>query len=387
MVTIDVLDGDTLRDSVNLLIPIVFIIPLSTDLIGCKGAINTDCVWWNTQTSTWEQSGCTSVALPTGTQCTCSHLTDFAVLLDQSLPHPCSNSNSDVPEIYYIFTVVYSLVFLYCLTSICALLKVKTAKDQQSAMLLQHALIGVVALVRVLGCLAYLAVFGDSLVMTAFVACAPYPLEYVLFTKLASTWAGLVHFSMLTADARWVRIRPLFFAINIVGTGLAVALFAVFVLETSFEAAVAGTCVLSALYLALAIAFNVYAGKILKELDKTSSHNSNSPTQKVAGGVATKIKWVGRVSTGCFVAQAICNILALVCPPDQLAGWTAAFLLSNAGALACLLAAYHAALMKAIVKKDLNVLERENSSRSGHLTHQGSTRGGLELNELQKREK
>jgi len=78
-----------------------------------------------------------------------------------------------------------------------------------------------------------------------------YILEYLLFTKFASTWAGVVHFAMLGTEARWKKIGPVFYAINVIGTGLAVGLFVMFYVESSFEAALAGTVVLATFYLAL----------------------------------------------------------------------------------------------------------------------------------------
>jgi len=56
---------------------------------------------------------------------------------------------------------------------------------------------------------------------------------------------------MLGTEARWKKIGPVFYAINVIGTGLAVGLFVMFYLESSFDSALAGTIVLAALYLAL----------------------------------------------------------------------------------------------------------------------------------------
>lgn len=345
VISIDIKDDGVVRAHPTFLeAPIQFLMPASEVPSQC--AVTPRCVWWDG--AGWVSSGCTATKAQGGTLCSCTHLTDFAVLLDQAV-QGCHTAQSIT--VYYPFVVLFGLLVVYCTWAVFLLLKERTDKENHSMLLLQHVLIGGVGVLRILSGLSFLGVFEHNVVASAFFTAAPYPLEYWLFTRLASTWAGLAHFSLLTTSARWAKIRPLFWTLNVLGSGLAIAMFVLFAMDASFQAAVVGTAVLSALYLVLAIAFNVYASKLLKELDGTSSSASvtkNSNKKASCCGVSGKIRWTGRTATFSFVIQAFSAVMAVVSEADTLMFWTALFLSFNFIALSCLLVVYYAALARAL---------------------------------------
>lgn len=265
---------------------------------------------------------------------------------------------------YYYFIVLYVLLLLYCAF---VALRLLLARAVDKHLFPAHLQVGMVSVLRILSCLRFL--LGSNPWFLAVVSALPYPLEFWLFMRLAASWIVVVHYAFMGEARSWQKIRPVFWALFGFGSSAAVVLFVVFAIEASLTAAIAGTAVLSTCYLLLAIAFQLYAYILSKELGTLSTNRkiTESATRGVA--VHIKIKWTGRVVACSFVFQATANVLALVSPATSLDLWTALYLAFNVLALTCLLVLYFEGVRKAIAKNHEARVELAHTSQNSPSRH------------------
>lgn len=370
-----VVDGQEVN-VMDLQLPVEFVIPRSAPLCEEQRDAAAKCVWWDVHDNVWRTDNCvaTPVTLSNGkpgTKCSCNHLTDFAVLLDQA--RPCGGETSS-NESYIFFASVYALILLYCVvvTSRLQMLNERSTIFLRS----QHLAIGSVALVRMISSIRYFGVLGDSLIFEGIITTLPYLLEFWIFTRLASTWLGMVQFTLLASDLRWEKIRPWLYGVNIVGSLFTIALFVAFLVQLNYTAALVGTIGIAVIYTLLSGIFLYYSGQLVKTMNPGSSsikRSNPSLTKEPARcqcSPSSKILFGGRASALCFAMQALSSVLALVLERDLIPVFTALFLLFNCLALICLLLVYYGAVSKAFHPKVK--MPSNGSTRNIELTREAS---------------
>jgi hypothetical protein len=130
-------------------------------------------------------------------ECTCDHLTEFAIMYLQAQADQCSNNALYGSSLYLILVLAYGL-----LTVVDGLQVVRVIKFSGCAHFLlatEHCLVLVIALLRVLNNLLYWKFWADIdpsilTVVTGF----PHYLTSTLFTFVIFAWASIYH----SADSR-----------------------------------------------------------------------------------------------------------------------------------------------------------------------------------------
>ena len=186
-----------------------------------------ECSWWNG--SSWTTSGCTTRLIREDlAECSCSHLTDFAMILrSQSSREACVVSPAFYVLLAGFLTVGgYGVVILAWLA--LDLKKMRPAKEQRlffkkfNNLSKVFGLTAAIAALRVMACLRYSGISDVDPTFIGVCTALVFLFTFWLFTRLVFQWASMHHFPMNPHRDRL--IRPFFLASNV--------LLAVFVVLT-----------------------------------------------------------------------------------------------------------------------------------------------------------
>lgn len=200
---------------------IVFTLPIDIHLFHEVGKVTQSCSqrelsceWQDPDTLEFRQSGCAvsqaNVDMGSGvvgTQCTCTHLTVFAIVLrsDMRLTPLCHAQEAD-----YVLIALYAALAACLLVQLARVVQFRLYKHRNPS-LIQHLLLLVVCMLRV----AYLVAKPviSSLALLVLLGLLPSAIALSLFIQLLLMWAGL---QSVTMDASpFARFRNLFIVVTL----------------------------------------------------------------------------------------------------------------------------------------------------------------------------
>lgn len=355
----------------NLTQNFTFQIPLQESFDGCTNAVT--CSWWDSDSQEWSPSGCSSIVLERFAECSCNHLTDFALLL---------NGREDVSLLrapHTAFVVVYAILLCYGLAAIAVMVSQKLLREHVT---LQHLLVVLVCVTRILSSLNYLGTFGrvPAAVFGA-ISALPFLLEMWALSLVVYQWLVLVHFGMKPTKA-FTRLRPVLALINVLFACSFLLLFIALAINPLSVTAVAGTALLAVCTIMLAVAFVYYSQGLVKELQRTTSNQRRN-------GVKCRILVGGYVLMITLSVQAFLSALALhlqihgPCPNNisqEVAHLTTGYLLLDVLSLCVIYMLYASAIVRVFcpVANTTRRGKPKTSSRTGSL-QQHARRSGQTL--------
>lgn len=273
----------------------IFTLPVNTQVMrqttsqNCFGS-KVRCEWQNPVTLEFQSSGCTvseeNVALNTtrmivGVQCTCSHLTVFAIILRQELQQEAL-CQAEVQD--YVLIGLYAAVMAVALAQLTRLVISKAYEIS----FVHHSTILVAAALRV----AYLVAkpVMSSLAGLVFLGLLPSALGLSVFVHLLLTWASLRLFTMTTSP--FAKFRKPLVAVIVCVMLLTIALSTAVALAASVEmqqeVVVNGSYILAAMY-ALICVMIVWSGLSLTSLLANSSSGSRNVGTNKTMSVRTRV--------------------------------------------------------------------------------------------------
>jgi hypothetical protein len=195
--TIDItLSSGEVVDISRLLAPITFLVPINSSETyvpdgGCPELTSAlTCSWWHPQNQTWTSTGCENLGFAnnrTAINCSCDHLTEFAVLFHHERALAAAGScpplaGSDLGAAYYLFFfVMYLLVAL--VAGVQSLRVFAATKCQHWLMAVEHGLVMAVALFRACNMLCFYVLYRYiSITTITIISGIPH-----LFTTYATT--------------------------------------------------------------------------------------------------------------------------------------------------------------------------------------------------------
>lgn len=169
------------------------------------GSLQLSCEWQDPQSLAFRQSGCAVTKSMVdmgsgivGTECTCTHLTVFAIALrkEQRLAPLCH-----AKEVDYALLGLYALLALILLAQLARLTKYKLPKVS----LAQHSLLLLSSVLRIVFLIAKPTI--EPLAGLVMLGLMPSAIALTLFIYLMLTWASLQLVTMTTAPFAPFRIR------------------------------------------------------------------------------------------------------------------------------------------------------------------------------------
>jgi len=197
---------------------ITFYIPSHSD---CTPTAPRACGYWTG--SQWSSTGCKAVSVDTeGVQCSCSHLTEFAVVRDGS-----DSCAADVNAGYMTVVGVYGFSVVVAALFIGRSLMHKSTQTPQKSLI--YTILALVAICRLVAALSFASTMVSSSVAN-FLTAVPFALFFFVHTKL---FARVRQASSPTALAP-SKLTPLFkIYLGFFSLGLIALLVAVFVSESA----------------------------------------------------------------------------------------------------------------------------------------------------------
>lgn len=290
--------NETVRDP-ELVEPIIFTLPADTPHppachSSCREGIV--CSWWDAEENCWSDDGCDtqlnkSDPNMTKGKCTCSHLTDFAMLLSKrgsekvvhdSILDQCTPRTLN-SYVLIIFVVMYALLLIWCVLTTMRLILHKRTND---LIFPQHILFAVICLCRALAILYYIGVIDVSVFENPFITgillALPHLLMFWVFTLMAFHWMAMVHFPMKSTKGQtFKQVKPLFLIVNFLSIATTISVFIVFLTSGSLLAATISQSILSFVYIFAALLFLIYARKVGQILGKSARLMHKMRSKKV----------------------------------------------------------------------------------------------------------
>lgn len=325
--------------------------------------LHRSCRYYDGQTRAWLADGCTTNTVNGIVQCSCTHLTDFAVLNYRKSTVSCYDSSA-LTVALAVFVGVYVLVAVAACAQFTRAFYGIAPQDRNMWVTIQHCQIALVCLVRMVSLLSLLGVITaveDNVYMEAFISALPYMLLFSVFSLLVGQWRYIINQNTprnLSEDKVFHR-NLLSFNLFI---GLLCVILFVCAMETGEAEAAAGqeqghhgntgfivgASVLAVMWLVTGVAFCVYANLMAKKLQGVGSTSAGAGAAQKAQIVRLFTR-VGYVVVFCFVCESISSVLAVsvgVFDVSLLAGFTVVYLFLDALALVTVISLYYGTVNK-----------------------------------------
>lgn len=366
-VEVQLANGSEYRVS-NLTVPLRVDFPLIPDR--CKLPV---CNFWDVENNKWSTDGCETISDPAANiyTCSCTHATDFSMLLLDSGVGDCVQV---VPHIepFFTFAAVYILIGLVALFYGSKLMTLCREKCHLE-MILEHLGVFAVCVLRTFLSL-YQAGLGGSIsfITIASISAVPRLLEFFMFSFIVARWGAILHFGMSGPNA-FKKVRYFLLAINIFAAAIVLYVFLAFALSPSYDAAIVGEALSAFNGLFLSVGFMVYACWLHKQF---ALIDSNSRASRPGGGCGPRrLVWVGVVLSISFIAEGVFACLALSAIPRDISVvpdlepiifdldlYNGLYRLFNVISLSCILVLYHDGVNKIVD----NASKTSNSRHSSH---------------------
>jgi hypothetical protein len=335
-------------------------------------------------------------------KCACTHLTEFAILLresDSADESSCNLAPSSVfgSIVFLIFAVLFS-----CLLTLGArqtYLVYYAFQLKQKTMLVQHVLMCLVCIFRIVICIVYYLLQYESVQAViefkavAIISSAPYIIMLWLCSLLATTWAAIFNAArageMHRMASAFSEYRVTFIAGNALASLVLVSIFVALALSTDADERATLTLVGSAFFASLAtilsLSFLRYGYGLLVVLTKdfASVRGANTPVCRINVRThtrsnantfsyrnltsfllsvfvaheqksATRLFKVGIVFATCFLGEAVIWLYSGVAPVSFFAAFetvTSLFFALDVVALLCILGVSYRTLREEVVEK------------------------------------
>ena len=280
---------------------------------GCTPAGKTvtapTCSFFNKEQQAWSTAGCATVTgiepIPDGggvegVQCSCTHLTEFAVLeTSRTLDEKCELSAA-----FFVYALCYLFVVCYCSATVWRLYSLlkKFPKSTQVGLkytMKKHWVILLFSLLRLLSSLGYAGILYLPQALYILLALLSYFCMFHMFGSLISSWAFMYHFVMhvdkkAKMEKMLNRLTLLLVAFLVLcGLGLADVLGAF-----SSAMVLIGASAIAIVSLVIAVAFVYYAGALSATVGGMGRAASTQ-----ASSTGDHIQCTGIVCGCTFVAQ------------------------------------------------------------------------------------
>lgn len=291
VISVTITDKDTGASVSALPAPFTFTLPRS------GSECSPTCGWFHFGSRTWDSGGCTASVLNVSTLlCTCTHLTDFAMLFEGVVCDPAPRSWLFVLVACYVVILLYSLGILA---------RQGYLRMGCGIVCIQHLLICGVAVFRILSLLRYLHVFGANDVGKAILTAGPYLFQDLVLSILIESWRQAV-----VNTTGHIRVGWCLIAFNVVFFILVVILT---VGLTSWGSAsnwaLGGTLVLGLLLVGFMVAFGV-GGQLMKQ--HLTKSGVKGVTQVSTTQMGVRFQRVGTALCFLFAVELVASVCALV---------------------------------------------------------------------------
>ena len=177
------------------------------------------CSFFDTTTQSWSSVGCSlgSVDTAGNVMCYCTHLTEFTLLYAESV-YPCSTLSQSGYLGYIAVAIVYVAAGLFALTQLIkmrlyspswmAMMMGHTQGPPPTLLLLQHTIIGVIALCRFAAALIDFVQMSTSVAVGGVIALVPYVGSTVVFSLTVMQWM-IIYYHTAAKQNVSVSIDPL----------------------------------------------------------------------------------------------------------------------------------------------------------------------------------
>lgn len=135
--------------------------------------------------------------------CSCTHLTDFAVLLNEAevrnqLPAGCEDDNEDLTRLsqsvtYRIFGLLYLAVFLFSSIQLTRIVHYDGCVKPVTLMV--HSLVAIICCCRILSMISYVFATSLNFWVIALLAGLPYAFIFELYSLIIYAWASFYSFA------------------------------------------------------------------------------------------------------------------------------------------------------------------------------------------------
>jgi hypothetical protein len=330
--SIDIYDNNgTLVNVKNLSEPITIssVIPsaistlLSFGSTKCSTTPQPICSWFDHTTNQWSTSGCTTVSVTSSTdgsgsstvQCSCNHLTEFAVLARESM---CGITYADEEKVYSAFTILYLIIMIASLVQLSRVIIYTGKKCKLDLLAAEHVCVFIIALFRavVLFIRSDLSWSGVkltdmSLVAIGLLTAIPYLFQFIAYTFLVATWASVYHFAMeKRGSSPFDKLRTPFIIVNtiigIIVFGLFGAIGGTNDADVANKLSMTGTIIMAILTLVMVIVYLVYGRALINTLTKTGGKAAaESP-------VVRRLYFATAAFCTCFAIESILWIISAI---------------------------------------------------------------------------
>lgn len=268
------------------------------------------CSFWNTTTQQWSTEGCvvldSEVSLPDGRPgilCSCSHLTEFSVLVDRFDGVSCASKSG------WIFVGLYGAITAIAVWQLLRyFIYFHTSKI--TPLVVQLALIFALGVIRVIG--QSIRAMGPNdfpIALIAVTSALPYLLIFGSFTYLVFQWSWIASF---VTKPRFKRYQKIACSLSVFAvTGAVVVLFiAVLSAPKSSRSTVARVAsivigVLSLMMTALFVYFGRALSNLISHSDAPSSNHNEERKQS-----SNRIRIAAAMSSLAFTTEAVIWIIS-----------------------------------------------------------------------------
>jgi hypothetical protein len=332
---------------------ITFLIPFNSSLLSYSSSVSSSsscvsssssaisssvsypqCVWWDKTTLGWSTSGCfisnfTAITSEgaSAIECTCSHLTDFAVLLQEFNSCGSSDDENTLTISYrssYLF--VYAIICAISFSQIFRLIKSESSSSlsrrsvsekrvfgfcqtlaslrsgENNSLFFQHLFIALVCLSRMISQALFLipmTLNRASLAIISLFLALPYLFLFWMFVLLLAQWFLTYHYSTkLKSRTEFLKLQYMSGVVGsvVVFSIAVITMLLISLLSSSTDqvwAMTIGSVTIASIYLAMSISFVVYAKRLISTLlessrfstQDTASGNSSSSVAKSSESV------------------------------------------------------------------------------------------------------
>ncbi len=309
------------------------------------------CKWFDEVNYVWSEVGCTTtydpVNDPTRVHCSCTHLTDFAVLLNEAESReghdsaPVDECNPSVPWsidrlansiTYRAFAVLYGVMVLLALYPLVRALR-DTGTASRSLSLACHGLVVAICGLRLISMMIYIFSSSASYSLVVVLAGLPYMFMFALYSFLIFAWAGIYHYATSSiGDNPFNRMKSSFAAVNGVAISGCAVLFGIMAFDSGNAAmlrliSLVGSIAIGSMSLLMGLGFIAYGSLLCYNLtnDFPSRH-------------ARKIFVVAVICSCSFIVESIMIMLSIGEPAKFQQNFTALNSLYLGADVICMLA-------------------------------------------------
>jgi hypothetical protein len=305
-VEVQLTDGSEFK-VVNLTIPLTVAFPLVPDR--CKLP---QCNYWDEKANKWATDGCQTIQNPATNAyiCSCTHATDFSMLLIDSTLGDCVEISPSV-EPSFTFASVYivvGLVALFYCSKVLALCRDKCYFE----LIGQHFGVFAVCTLRTFLALYQAGVAGPIPTITiATISAVPRLLEFFIFSLIVARWAAILHFGMAQRDP-FKRMLKFLVAINVFAAVIVLYVFIAFAISPSYDAAIVGEALAAFNGVVLSVGFLVYSCWLNEQFKRIDANSAGSHVRRKG---PRRMVLAGFVLSLSFIAQGVFACLALTSIP------------------------------------------------------------------------